>query len=206
MLKIWGRLSSINVRKVVLAAQWLEVPFERTDAGHEFGIVKTPGYLAQNPNGLVPLIEDGDFRLWESNVIVRYLCAQPCAGPALSRESGTTLRRGTLDGLAADHAEPGRAPRLHPVLPDPGRPARPGVDREIGRGHRAADGAAGRASGAPALHGRRRVHHGRRPHRLRSRSLAGAAARAAGAAAPGTLVSGHPGPSRGARRARLTPS
>jgi glutathione S-transferase len=80
MLKIWGRLSSINVRKVVLAAQWLAVPFERIDAGHEFGIVGTPGYLAKNPNGLVPLIEDGDFTLWESNVIVRYLCARHSSG------------------------------------------------------------------------------------------------------------------------------
>lgn len=80
MLKIWGRLSSINVRKVVLAAQWLEIPFERIDAGHEFGIVKTPDYLARNPNGLVPLIEDGDYQLWESNVIVRYLCARHSAG------------------------------------------------------------------------------------------------------------------------------
>jgi glutathione S-transferase len=80
MLKIWGRLSSINVRKVVLAAQWLEVPFERTDAGHEFGIVKTPDYLARNPNGLIPTIEDDGFVLWESNVIVRYLCARYSAG------------------------------------------------------------------------------------------------------------------------------
>jgi glutathione S-transferase len=79
-LKIWGRLSSINVRKVVLAASWLEIPFERIDAGHEFGIVKGPDYLAKNPNGLVPLIEDGDFQLWESNVIVRYLCARNSAG------------------------------------------------------------------------------------------------------------------------------
>ena len=47
MLKIWGRISSINVRKVVLAAQWLRVPFERVDAGREFGVVKTPEYLAQ---------------------------------------------------------------------------------------------------------------------------------------------------------------
>jgi glutathione S-transferase len=80
VLKIWGRLSSINVRKVVLTAQWLEIPFERIDAGHEFGIVKTPDYLAKNPNGLVPLMEDGDFQLWESNVIVRYLCAGHSAG------------------------------------------------------------------------------------------------------------------------------
>jgi glutathione S-transferase len=80
MLKVWGRLSSINVRKVVLAAQWLEIAFERIDAGHEFGIVKAPDYLAKNPNGLVPLIEDGDFQLWESNVIVRYLCAKHSPG------------------------------------------------------------------------------------------------------------------------------
>jgi glutathione S-transferase len=80
MLRIWGRLSSINVRKVVLAARWLEIPFERIDAGHEFGIVKTPEYLARNPNGLVPLIEDDGLTLWESNVIVRYLCAKHSPG------------------------------------------------------------------------------------------------------------------------------
>ncbi|MEJ6020993.1 glutathione S-transferase family protein [Ramlibacter sp. PS4R-6] len=76
MLKIWGRISSINVRKVVLTTQWLGLPFERTDAGHEFGVVKTPQYLAMNPNALVPTIEDDGFQLYESNVIVRYLCAK----------------------------------------------------------------------------------------------------------------------------------
>jgi len=86
MLKIWGRISSINVRKVVLAAQWLEIPFQRIDAGHEFGIVKTPEYLAKNPNALIPLIEDGDFRLWESNVIVRYLCAKHSPGKLYPQE------------------------------------------------------------------------------------------------------------------------
>jgi glutathione S-transferase len=76
MLKIWGRISSINVRKVVLAAQEIGIPFERIDAGAAFGIVKTPEYLARNPNGLVPLVEDDQVQLWESNVIVRYLCAR----------------------------------------------------------------------------------------------------------------------------------
>jgi glutathione S-transferase len=80
MLKIWGRISSINVRKVVLAAQWLGVPFERVDAGHEFGVVKTPTYRDMNPNSLVPTVEDGEFKLWESNVIVRYLCAKHSMG------------------------------------------------------------------------------------------------------------------------------
>jgi glutathione S-transferase len=76
MLKVWGRISSINVRKVVLAAQLLELPFERIDAGATFGIVQTPEYKARNPNAMVPLLEDGDFTLWESNVIVRYLAAK----------------------------------------------------------------------------------------------------------------------------------
>ena len=76
MLRLWGRLSSINVRKVVLCAQVLGLEFERIDAGLSYGVVNTPDYRTKNPNGLVPLLEDGDFTLWESNVIVRYLCAR----------------------------------------------------------------------------------------------------------------------------------
>lgn len=76
MLHIWGRLSSLNVRKVVWAAQEVGVPFERTDAGMAFGVVNTPAYRAMNPNGQVPTLQDGDLTLWESNVIVRYLCAR----------------------------------------------------------------------------------------------------------------------------------
>ncbi len=76
MLHIWGRLSSINVRKVVWAAQELGLDFQRTEAGGLFGLVKEPAYIALNPNSLVPVIQDEDFVLWESNVIVRYLCAK----------------------------------------------------------------------------------------------------------------------------------
>jgi glutathione S-transferase len=76
MLKIWGRISSINVRKVVVVAQELGVPFERIDAGGAFGVVKTPEFLSRNPNGLIPLLEDDQVELWESNAIVRYLCAR----------------------------------------------------------------------------------------------------------------------------------
>ena len=79
-LHIWGRISSINVRKVVLAAQWLGLDFQRTDAGLSYGINKTPAYLRMNPNGQIPVLQDGDFTLWESNVIVRYLCAKHSFG------------------------------------------------------------------------------------------------------------------------------
>lgn len=81
MYQLWGRTSSINVRKVLWTLQELGVPFQRTDAGMAFGIVKTPAYLAKNPNALIPLLEEADgFSLWESNVIVRYLCARHAAG------------------------------------------------------------------------------------------------------------------------------
>lgn len=76
MLHLWGRLSSINVRKVVLCAQVLGLDLPRTDAGMAYGVVDTPEYRALNPNGLVPLLRDGDFTLWESNAIVRYLCSR----------------------------------------------------------------------------------------------------------------------------------
>ncbi len=92
-LQIWGRLSSINVRKVVWCAQELGLAFQRTEAGGRFGVVQTPEYRALNPNSLVPTIEvddvdanivaetaAGPFRLWESNVIVRYLCARHSLG------------------------------------------------------------------------------------------------------------------------------
>ena len=74
-LHIWGRMSSINVKKVVWAAQELGLDFQRTEAGGAFGLVKTPDYVQLNPNSLVPVINDNGFVLWESNTIVRYLCA-----------------------------------------------------------------------------------------------------------------------------------
>lgn len=80
MLHIWGRISSINVRKVVWTAQELGLTVQRTDAGSQFGLVREAAYLSKNPNGLVPLLEDGEAVLWESNVIVRYLCAKYSPG------------------------------------------------------------------------------------------------------------------------------
>ena len=75
-LVLWGRTNSINVRKVLLTLHWLGLPFERIDAGLQFGKVNEPTYRAMNPNGLVPVLQDGDLTLWESNVIVRYLCQE----------------------------------------------------------------------------------------------------------------------------------
>ena len=76
MLRLWGRLTSVNVQKVAWCADELGLAYERRDAGGKFGVNDTPEYLAMNPNGLVPVIEDEGFVLYESNAIVRYLCAR----------------------------------------------------------------------------------------------------------------------------------
>ena len=81
MLKIWGRLSSVNVQKVMWAVRELALPHERIEAGGQFGQVDTPEYLRMNPNRLVPVIDDGGFVLWESNAIVRYLGSRYGEGP-----------------------------------------------------------------------------------------------------------------------------
>lgn len=75
MLKIWGRANSINVQKVLWIADEIGIPYSRVDIGGPFGGNREPAYLALNPNGLVPTIEDEGRILWESNSITRYLAA-----------------------------------------------------------------------------------------------------------------------------------
>ena len=65
MLRVLGYVGSINVRKVLWTCAELDLPFERVESD--------PELLARNPNAKVPVIRDGDFVLWESNSICRYL-------------------------------------------------------------------------------------------------------------------------------------
>ena len=88
MLRIWGRLSSINVQKVVWCARELHLDHERVDIGVNKGDLDTEAYVRLNPNRQIPVIEDfrgtdvgGEpFVLWESNAIVRYLASKHGAG------------------------------------------------------------------------------------------------------------------------------
>ncbi|HEY7942914.1 MAG: glutathione S-transferase family protein [Burkholderiales bacterium] len=75
MLKIYGTKTSSNVQKVLWCCGELDLPFERIDIAQTFGGNRSPAYLALNPNGLMPTVDDAGFILWESNVIVRYLSA-----------------------------------------------------------------------------------------------------------------------------------
>ena len=72
-ITIWGRANSVNVQKVLWCLQELDLAYERIDAGMAFGKNREAEYLAMNPNGRVPTLVDGDFVLWESNSIMRYL-------------------------------------------------------------------------------------------------------------------------------------
>ena len=72
-MKIWGRANSINVQKVLWAAEECGIAYERTDVGGAFGGNDQKWYLDMNPNGVVPTIDDDGFILWESNASLRYL-------------------------------------------------------------------------------------------------------------------------------------
>jgi glutathione S-transferase len=65
------------VQKVMWAVAEIGLQVERIDIGGAFGGNREQDYLAKNPNGLVPTLEEEDgYTLWESNTIVRYLAAR----------------------------------------------------------------------------------------------------------------------------------
>jgi glutathione S-transferase len=109
MLTLWGRVNSVNVKKALWVLKELGLPYERIDAGMQFGVTRTPAYLEMNPTALVPTLRDGDFVLWESHAIVRYLAAKHSQGnlcPADLRERADAERwmdwAFTLQGAVRD--------------------------------------------------------------------------------------------------------
>ena len=95
-LTIWGRANSVNVQKVLWCLAELDLPFERIDAGMQHGRTREDAYLAMNPNARIPTLVEGDFALWESNSIMRYLCLARGHGtpiyPAASRSRAAVDR------------------------------------------------------------------------------------------------------------------
>lgn len=76
MLTILGRETSINVRKVLWTCAETGLDFRREDYGTGFADTTTPEFLRLNPNGLIPVLLDDGFTLWESNTICRYLAGK----------------------------------------------------------------------------------------------------------------------------------
>ncbi|MEP3112993.1 glutathione S-transferase family protein [Nisaea sp.] len=75
MLKIWGRRSAFNVQKVMWLIGELGLPHKHTEAGGAAGGLDDPAFLAMNPNGKVPVIDNDGTIVWESHSILRYLAA-----------------------------------------------------------------------------------------------------------------------------------
>lgn len=112
MLKVWGRRSSMNVQKVMWLIGELNLPHEHIPAGGRFGRLDEPAFLALNPHGRVPVIEDGEVAVWESHAILRYLAARYARGRFWSDDaaarsqvdrwmdwSQTTLQPAFIDGV-----------------------------------------------------------------------------------------------------------
>jgi glutathione S-transferase len=83
MIQLLGKPSSINVRKVQWLCAELPLAIDHQAWGSGFRPTQTPEFLALNPNGLVPVLVDGDIVLWESNTICRYLAARQGRGDLL---------------------------------------------------------------------------------------------------------------------------
>ena len=92
MLRILGKASSINVRKVLWTCAELTLPFELEEWGSGFKPTDTPAFLALNPNAMVPVIQDEDFTLWESNTIIRYLATRHGANALYPAEARARAR------------------------------------------------------------------------------------------------------------------
>jgi glutathione S-transferase len=75
MLTIYGRKSSLNVQKVMWLVAELGIEHRHIELGGSFGGLDTPEFLAMNPHGKVPVIDDDGTIVWESHAILRYLAA-----------------------------------------------------------------------------------------------------------------------------------
>jgi glutathione S-transferase len=67
---------SPNCRKVDATAKQLGIALNHKQVDVLKGETRTPDFLAMNPNGMVPVLVDGDVRLWESNAIQCYVASK----------------------------------------------------------------------------------------------------------------------------------
>jgi glutathione S-transferase len=75
-MKMYVFASSPNCWKVLAVARELSLPIEVVPIDLFNGEAKSPAFLAKNPNGRVPVLEENGFVLWESNAILAYLASQ----------------------------------------------------------------------------------------------------------------------------------
>jgi len=97
-MRIWGRGSSFNVQKVLWLAGELGLNYEHIPVGGDLGGLDAPAFLALNPHGRIPVLEDGGVAIWESHAILRYLAARYGAGVFWNDDPAARARQdGWLD-------------------------------------------------------------------------------------------------------------
>ena len=89
MIMVWGRANSTNVIKVLWLCEELGLRFDRKDVGGPFGGLQTPEFLALNPNGVIPVVEDDGVVVWESHSILRFLAQRYGSGALYPVEPAT---------------------------------------------------------------------------------------------------------------------
>ncbi|RDD62841.1 glutathione S-transferase family protein [Ferruginivarius sediminum] len=112
MLQVYGRENSVNVQKVMWTVGELGLAHHRHDVGRGFGGNDQPWFLALNPNGTVPTIDDEGTVVWESNAIVRYLAARYAAGTLWPQDPAA---RAAAD-IWMDWQQTAVNPAIHPVF------------------------------------------------------------------------------------------
>jgi glutathione S-transferase len=79
MLKVFGTKASRAGRALWMCRE-LDVPFEHVEVHFADGGAQQPEFLAVNPNGKIPAIDDDGFKLWESMAINIYLAKKYRSG------------------------------------------------------------------------------------------------------------------------------
>jgi len=80
-MKLYNANFSPNALRVRAVALELGIDLEVIEVDLRAGGTKTDEFLAMNPNGKIPVLQDGDFVLWESRAINSYLASKkPQAG------------------------------------------------------------------------------------------------------------------------------
>ncbi|XXX74750.1 glutathione S-transferase [Sorangium sp. So ce134] len=75
-IRLYRHPLSGHAHRVELFLSLLRLPFELVDVDLKSGAHKAPDFLRKNPFGQVPVIEDGDVTLADSNAILVYLAAR----------------------------------------------------------------------------------------------------------------------------------
>ncbi len=88
-MKLYQFAVSPNCQKVVALAHEVGTPLDVASVQLFKGEARTPAMLAKNPNGKLPILEDGDFVLWESTAMLAYIATKAGRGdlaPTTPRE------------------------------------------------------------------------------------------------------------------------